>query len=53
VGRTPADPCGRGTHRTLALQLDDRDRADVDAVLARTRPLKGDCGDEYRYEGFP
>ena len=32
--------------------LDAKDRAAIDAALAQTRPLPGDCGDEYRRPPF-
>ena len=31
-----------------AFALDDEDRARLDAAFAATRPIPGDCGDEYR-----
>jgi aryl-alcohol dehydrogenase-like predicted oxidoreductase/enamine deaminase RidA (YjgF/YER057c/UK114 family) len=38
--------------RAFAFRLDDEDRARIEAALARTRPLPGDCGDEYRRPPF-
>ena len=38
--------------RTFAFTLDDADRVEIDAALAATRPLPGDCGDEYRKPPF-
>lgn len=48
---------GEGEHRAdnlraLALQLDEDDRASVDAALATLDPIPGDCGDEYRKPPF-
>lgn len=37
------------TLRVFELRLDDADRAAIDAVLAKSKRLPGDCGDEYRY----
>ena len=34
--------------RTFSFALDDDDRAVIDAALAATKRLPGDCGDEYR-----
>jgi len=34
--------------RVFELALDDADRAEIDAVVGRLRPIPGDCGDEYR-----
>ena len=42
-----ADNC-----RTFAFTFDDRDHAVLDAALAGTRPVPGDCGDEYRRPPF-
>jgi aryl-alcohol dehydrogenase-like predicted oxidoreductase/enamine deaminase RidA (YjgF/YER057c/UK114 family) len=36
----------------LSFALDDADRADIDAALARATPIPGDCGDEYRKPPF-
>ena len=38
--------------RTFAFTLDEEDRAVLDAALAGTRPVPGDCGDEYRRPPF-
>jgi aryl-alcohol dehydrogenase-like predicted oxidoreductase/enamine deaminase RidA (YjgF/YER057c/UK114 family) len=34
--------------RAFAFRLDAEDRARLDAAFAATRPIPGDCGDEYR-----
>ncbi len=34
--------------RIFSFALDAEDRAEIDAAFARTRPVPGDCGDEYR-----
>ena len=36
----------------FSFALDDDDRARIDAALASTTPLAGDCGDEYRRPPF-
>jgi aryl-alcohol dehydrogenase-like predicted oxidoreductase/enamine deaminase RidA (YjgF/YER057c/UK114 family) len=36
----------------FSFALDDRDRARIDAALAQTTPIPGDCGDEYRKPPF-
>ena len=36
----------------FAFSLDEDDRAAIDAGLARTTPIPGDCGDEYRKPPF-
>ena len=36
----------------FSFALDDDDRARIDAALAYTTPLPGDCGDEYRRPPF-
>ena len=36
------------TKRLFELDLDDRDRAEIDAALEALAPIPGDCGDEYR-----
>ncbi len=38
--------------RTFAFDLDDADRAVLDAALVAARPVPGDCGDEYRRPPF-
>jgi aryl-alcohol dehydrogenase-like predicted oxidoreductase/enamine deaminase RidA (YjgF/YER057c/UK114 family) len=38
--------------RTFGFVLDDADRAAIDAALAATTPVPGDCGDEYRRPPF-
>ncbi|MGD8815801.1 MAG: aldo/keto reductase [Acidobacteriota bacterium] len=38
--------------RSLALVLDDQDRARIDEALAALHPIPGDCGDEYRRPPF-
>ena len=48
---------GERTHHAdnsaiFSLSLDDADRADLDAALAKAIPLPGDCGDEYRKPPF-
>ena len=37
---------------TFSLALDDDDRAGIEAVVARTRRILGDCGQEYRRPPF-
>jgi aryl-alcohol dehydrogenase-like predicted oxidoreductase/enamine deaminase RidA (YjgF/YER057c/UK114 family) len=34
--------------RVFSFALDAEDHAEIDAAIAETRPLAGDCGDEYR-----
>ena len=36
----------------FAFSLDDADRAAIDAALSATKPIPGDCGDEYRKPPF-
>src|SRR5690606_18662577 len=36
------------TLRLFELRLDDEDRAELAAATGTLRPLRGDCGDEYR-----
>ncbi|MEM8812059.1 MAG: aldo/keto reductase [Pseudomonadota bacterium] len=36
----------------FGLHLTGRDRADIDAALADSKPIPGDCGDEYRRPPF-
>jgi len=36
----------------FSLALDDADRSEIGAAMARSRPLFGDCGDEYRKPPF-
>jgi aryl-alcohol dehydrogenase-like predicted oxidoreductase/enamine deaminase RidA (YjgF/YER057c/UK114 family) len=48
---------GESDHRTsnlapFSFALDAEDRAAVDQALARTTPIPGDCGDEYRSPPF-
>jgi len=48
---------GQGFHaednlRLFSFALDDDDRATLDAAFAATRPIPGDCGDEYRKPPF-
>ncbi|MFK7879418.1 aldo/keto reductase [Roseobacter sp.] len=38
--------------RIFQFKLDDEDRARFETVFARTHPLPGDCGDEYRKPPF-
>lgn len=38
--------------RPFAFALDDADRAALEAAFAETRPVPGDCGDEYRRPPF-
>jgi aryl-alcohol dehydrogenase-like predicted oxidoreductase/enamine deaminase RidA (YjgF/YER057c/UK114 family) len=38
--------------RLFGFALDDEDHARLDAALAQTRPVPGDCGDEYRKPPF-
>ncbi|SPH17541.1 General stress protein 69 [Defluviimonas aquaemixtae] len=38
--------------RIFSFRLDAEDRAHLDAAFAATRPLPGDCGDEYRKPPF-
>ena len=38
--------------RVFALTLDDEDRAGLAQALTRSRPHRGDCGDEYRRPPF-
>ena len=38
--------------KAFGFELDAQDRAAIDAALAQTRPLPGDCGDEYRRPPF-
>lgn len=38
--------------RAFAFALDDDDRAMLEAAFARSHPLAGDCGDEYRKPPF-
>ncbi len=38
--------------RTFAFDFDDQDGAAIDAALADTTPISGDCGDEYRKPPF-
>jgi aryl-alcohol dehydrogenase-like predicted oxidoreductase/enamine deaminase RidA (YjgF/YER057c/UK114 family) len=38
--------------KAFGFELDAQDRAAIDAALARTRSLPGDCGDEYRRPPF-
>lgn len=38
--------------RLSSLRLDDRDRAEVRAVVSALTPIPGDCGDEYRTPPF-
>jgi aryl-alcohol dehydrogenase-like predicted oxidoreductase/enamine deaminase RidA (YjgF/YER057c/UK114 family) len=38
--------------RLFSLALDAEDHARIDAALAATRPIPGDCGDEYRRPPF-
>jgi enamine deaminase RidA (YjgF/YER057c/UK114 family) len=38
--------------KAFGFELDAQDRATIDAALAQTRPLPGDCGDEYRRPPF-
>ena len=38
--------------RLFGFALDGKDRGRIDAALAQTRPLPGDCGDEYRRPPF-
>jgi aryl-alcohol dehydrogenase-like predicted oxidoreductase/enamine deaminase RidA (YjgF/YER057c/UK114 family) len=38
--------------RAFAFRLDGEDRERIEAALARTKPLAGDCGDEYRRPPF-
>ncbi|MCX7326280.1 MAG: aldo/keto reductase [Hyphomicrobiales bacterium] len=38
--------------RLFGFALDDEDHARLDAALALTRPVPGDCGDEYRKPPF-
>lgn len=40
------------TLRTFAFALDGEDNARLDAAFAKTRPVPGDCGDEYRRPPF-
>ena len=48
---------GENDHRqsnlaSFAFALDDDDRGVIDAALAQTRSISGDCGDEYRKPPF-
>jgi aryl-alcohol dehydrogenase-like predicted oxidoreductase/enamine deaminase RidA (YjgF/YER057c/UK114 family) len=38
--------------KAFGFELDAQDRATIDAALAETKPLAGDCGDEYRRAPF-
>jgi aryl-alcohol dehydrogenase-like predicted oxidoreductase/enamine deaminase RidA (YjgF/YER057c/UK114 family) len=38
--------------RLFSFALDDEDRATLNAAFAATRPIPGDCGDEYRRPPF-
>ena len=38
--------------RLFQFTLTDRDRTEIDAVLATLQPIPGDCGDEYRKPPF-
>jgi aryl-alcohol dehydrogenase-like predicted oxidoreductase/enamine deaminase RidA (YjgF/YER057c/UK114 family) len=38
--------------RLFSFQLDDEDRATLEAAFAATTPIPGDCGDEYRKPPF-
>jgi aryl-alcohol dehydrogenase-like predicted oxidoreductase/enamine deaminase RidA (YjgF/YER057c/UK114 family) len=38
--------------RLFSFALDEEDRAGIDSVLAKTRRIPGDCGDEYRRPPF-
>ncbi len=40
------------TLRTFSLELDERDRAELDEAVAGLSPVPGDCGDEYRTPPF-
>ena len=48
---------GRSEHvqdnlRLFQFSLDERSRSEIGAVLAKLRPIPGDCGDEYRRPPF-
>lgn len=48
---------GESEHRTdnrrvFDFELDDADRNELDAAFAGTKPIPGDCGDEYRRPPF-
>ncbi len=38
--------------RLFQFELDDTSRSEIDAALAKLRPIPGDCGDEYRKPPF-